>query len=157
MNNGRGWVIAGALGVVLAASGAVVLGGKQQWWLEPLLMGMSSDAVFFGAAALTVYPAADAFGFAVYLVTATDNDPVNPRSTSQLLTITINPINDVPVAYDRELVVAEAVEQRVHDLRVTDQLDRDAAPRFGHVVVADAVVIALDGNDQQAIDLTDIR
>src|SRR5690606_2470907 len=63
-----------------------------------------------GTGILTVYPAADAFGFAVYLVTATDNDPDNPRSTSRLLTITINPVNDVPVAYDRALNVDEAVE-----------------------------------------------
>ena len=39
--------------VAFFLAGLVVLGGKQQWWLEPLLMGMSSDAVFFGAAALT--------------------------------------------------------------------------------------------------------
>jgi len=39
--------------VAFFLAGLVVLGGKQQWWLEPLLMKMSSDAVFFGAAALT--------------------------------------------------------------------------------------------------------
>ncbi len=39
--------------VAFFLAGLVVLGGKQQWWLEPLLMNMSSDAVFFGAAALT--------------------------------------------------------------------------------------------------------
>src|SRR5690606_37415165 len=39
--------------VAFFLAGLVVLGGKQQWWLEPLLMSMSSDAVFFGAAALT--------------------------------------------------------------------------------------------------------
>ncbi len=39
--------------VAFFLAGLVVLGGMQAWWLEPLLMGMSSDAVFFGAAALT--------------------------------------------------------------------------------------------------------
>ena len=39
--------------VAFFLAGLVVLGGKQQWWLEPVLMSMSSDAVFFGAAALT--------------------------------------------------------------------------------------------------------
>jgi len=33
-------------------AGLVVLGGLQQWWLEPLLMSLSSDAVFWGATAL---------------------------------------------------------------------------------------------------------
>jgi hypothetical protein len=34
-------------------AGLVVLGGQQQWWLQPLLLGMSSDAVYYGATALT--------------------------------------------------------------------------------------------------------
>jgi predicted cation transporter len=34
-------------------AGLVVLGGQQRWWLEPLLTGMDSNTVFFGAAALT--------------------------------------------------------------------------------------------------------
>ena len=36
-------------------AGLVVLGGQQQWWLQPLLMSMSSDAVFIGATALTAF------------------------------------------------------------------------------------------------------
>lgn len=39
--------------VAFFLAGLVVLGGQQQWWLQPLLMEMSPDAVFFGAAALT--------------------------------------------------------------------------------------------------------
>lgn len=39
--------------VAFFLAGLVILGGQQQWWLQPLLMDMSSDAVFFGAAALT--------------------------------------------------------------------------------------------------------
>jgi hypothetical protein len=39
--------------VAFFLAGLVVLGGQQQWWLEPLLMRMSADAVFFGATALT--------------------------------------------------------------------------------------------------------
>jgi len=39
--------------VAFFLAGLVVLGGQQQWWLEPLLMSMSADAVFFGATALT--------------------------------------------------------------------------------------------------------
>jgi len=39
--------------VAFFLGGLVVLGGQQQWWLQPLLVNMSSDAVFYGATALT--------------------------------------------------------------------------------------------------------
>ena len=39
--------------VAFFLAGLVVLGGQQRWWLEPLLRGMSTDTVFFGATALT--------------------------------------------------------------------------------------------------------
>jgi Putative Na+/H+ antiporter len=39
--------------VAFFLAGLVVLGGQQRWWLEPLLRGMDSDAVFYGAVALT--------------------------------------------------------------------------------------------------------
>jgi predicted cation transporter len=41
--------------VAFFLAGLVVLGGQQRWWLEPVLMGMSSDAVFYGATALTAF------------------------------------------------------------------------------------------------------
>lgn len=42
-----------ALLVAFFLAGLVVLGGLQQWWLEPLLMGMNANTVYFGATALT--------------------------------------------------------------------------------------------------------
>ena len=39
--------------VAFFLAGLVVLGGQQQWWLQPLLMQMDANAVFYGAAALT--------------------------------------------------------------------------------------------------------
>jgi len=39
--------------VAFFLAGLVVLGGQQQWWLQPVLMSMSSEAVFFGATLLT--------------------------------------------------------------------------------------------------------
>lgn len=42
-----------ALLVAFFLAGLVVLGGVQQWWLEPVLMGMNANSVFYGAAALT--------------------------------------------------------------------------------------------------------
>jgi len=42
-----------ALLVAFFLAGLVVLGGLQQWWLQPILMGMDATAVFFGATALT--------------------------------------------------------------------------------------------------------
>ena len=42
-----------ALLVAFFLAGLVVLGGQQAWWLQPLLLGLSADAVFYGATALT--------------------------------------------------------------------------------------------------------
>jgi hypothetical protein len=39
--------------VAFFLAGLVVLGGLQQWWLEPVLLSMDNNAVFFGATALT--------------------------------------------------------------------------------------------------------
>jgi hypothetical protein len=39
--------------VAFFLSGLVVLGGVQRWWLQPLLMNMTSTGVYFGATALT--------------------------------------------------------------------------------------------------------
>ncbi|WP_249384131.1 putative Na+/H+ antiporter [Chitinivorax sp. B] len=39
--------------VAFFLAGLVVLGGQQQWWLQPLLLKMSADAVYFGATMLT--------------------------------------------------------------------------------------------------------
>ncbi|MBN9697748.1 MAG: putative Na+/H+ antiporter [Zoogloea sp.] len=41
--------------VAFFLAGLVVLGGQQQWWLQPLLMSMSSSAVFVGATVLTAF------------------------------------------------------------------------------------------------------
>ncbi|MBY0242847.1 MAG: putative Na+/H+ antiporter [Burkholderiaceae bacterium] len=42
-----------ALLVAFFLAGLVVLGGQQAWWLEPLLLSLNEDAVFYGTAALT--------------------------------------------------------------------------------------------------------
>ena len=42
-----------ALLVAFFLAGLVVLGGQQSWWLQPLLMGLSADDVFYGATVLT--------------------------------------------------------------------------------------------------------
>ncbi len=42
-----------ALLVAFFLAGLVVLGGLQQWWLQPILMNMDATAVFFGATLLT--------------------------------------------------------------------------------------------------------
>ncbi|MFZ9408129.1 MAG: putative Na+/H+ antiporter [Burkholderiaceae bacterium] len=42
-----------ALLVAFFLAGLVVLGGQQAWWLQPLLMTLNADAVFYGAVALT--------------------------------------------------------------------------------------------------------
>jgi predicted cation transporter len=39
--------------VAFFLGGLVVLGGMQQWWLQPLLLSMNETTVYFGATALT--------------------------------------------------------------------------------------------------------
>lgn len=39
--------------VAFFLAGLVVLGGQQQWWLQPLLTGMDATTVYFGATILT--------------------------------------------------------------------------------------------------------
>lgn len=42
-----------ALLVAFFLAGLVVLGGMQQWWLQPLISGMDAQVLFFGALGLT--------------------------------------------------------------------------------------------------------
>ncbi len=46
-------IIREALLVAFFLAGLVVLGGMQQWWLQPIISGMSPQALFLGATALT--------------------------------------------------------------------------------------------------------
>lgn len=46
-------IIKEALLVAFFLAGLVVLGGMQQWWLQPLVANMSPNVLFFGATALT--------------------------------------------------------------------------------------------------------
>lgn len=39
--------------VAFFLAGLVVLGGLQQWWLQPVLLSMDADSIFFGATLLT--------------------------------------------------------------------------------------------------------
>jgi Na+/H+ antiporter NhaD/arsenite permease-like protein len=41
--------------VAFFLGGLVVLGGMQQWWLQPVLMSMDSHSVFIGTAVLTAF------------------------------------------------------------------------------------------------------
>jgi hypothetical protein len=46
-------VLKEALLVAFFLAGLVVLGGMQQWWLQPVVSGMSPEVLYVGAAALT--------------------------------------------------------------------------------------------------------
>ncbi len=46
-------IVREALLVAFFLAGLVVLGGLQQWWLQPLIEGMAPGTLFIGAAALT--------------------------------------------------------------------------------------------------------
>jgi len=44
-----------ALLVAFFLAGLVVIGGVQQWWLQPVLVSLSDNAVYFGATILTAF------------------------------------------------------------------------------------------------------
>lgn len=49
----RALILRDALMVAFFLAGLVVLGGVQQWWLEPVLLSLSSSSVYYGATLLT--------------------------------------------------------------------------------------------------------
>lgn len=63
-----------ALLVAFFLAGLVVLGGQQSWWLQPLLMGLSADAVFYGATVLTAITDNAALTYLASLVPGTSDD-----------------------------------------------------------------------------------
>ncbi|NGM88933.1 hypothetical protein G5B35_16625 [Parapusillimonas sp. SGNA-6] len=63
-----------ALLVAFFLAGLVVLGGQQQWWLEPVLMGMDANTVYFGATALTAITDNAALTYLGSLVEGLDPD-----------------------------------------------------------------------------------
>lgn len=48
-------IVREALLVAFFLAGLVMLGGQQQWWLQPVLLSMSNDEVFVGATILTAF------------------------------------------------------------------------------------------------------
>ncbi len=63
-----------ALLVAFFLAGLVVLGGQQAWWLQPMLMGLSADAVFYGATALTAITDNAALTYLASLVPGLSDD-----------------------------------------------------------------------------------
>ncbi|ELP32061.1 hypothetical protein RBSWK_04009, partial [Rhodopirellula baltica SWK14] len=80
----------------------------------------ASDPILDENGVLTLTPNANAYGYAVFEITVTDDgksydsatgqlEP-DPQSVTRVLTVHITPVNDAPVTFDRELEVDEAVE-----------------------------------------------
>jgi hypothetical protein len=63
-----------ALLVAFFLAGLVVLGGQQSWWLQPLLLGLDADAVFYGATALTAITDNAALTYLASLVPGLSDD-----------------------------------------------------------------------------------
>ena len=67
-------IVREALLVGFFLAGLVVLGGLQQWWLQPLLQGMSAGAVFYGTTVLTAFTDNAALTYLASLVQGLDED-----------------------------------------------------------------------------------
>jgi len=62
--------------VGLFLAGLVVLGGMQEWWLQPLLSNLSATALYYGATALTAFTDNAAL---TYLGSLVDNLPADAK------------------------------------------------------------------------------
>lgn len=95
-----------AILVAFFLAGLVVLGGLQQWWLQPVLMGMDADSVFFGATALTALTDNAALTYLGSLVDGLDADfkvaLVAGAVTGGGLTVIANAPNPAGVAILRD-------------------------------------------------------
>ncbi len=95
-----------ALLVAFFLAGLVVLGGQQQWWLQPVLMSMSSDQVFAGAMTLTAFTDNAALTYLGSLVNGLSDDfkyaLVAGAVTGGGLTVIANAPNPAGIAILRE-------------------------------------------------------
>ncbi len=87
-------------------AGLVVLGGQQQWWLQPVLMSMDANSIFFGATALTAITDNAALTYLGSLVDGLEPDfkvaLVAGAVTGGGLTVIANAPNPAGVAILRE-------------------------------------------------------
>jgi Na+/H+ antiporter NhaD/arsenite permease-like protein len=99
--------------VALFLAGLVVLGGHQQWWLSPLLHGMDSDTVYFGATALTAVTDNAALTYLASLVGGLGDDfkysVVAGAVTGGGLTVIANAPNPAGFAILRSQFTDEAI------------------------------------------------
>jgi len=99
--------------VAFFLAGLVVLGGQQQWWLQPLLMSMSSDQMFLGATLLTAVTDNAALTYLGSLVDGLSDDLkyalVSGAVTGGGLTVIANAPNPAGVAILRTHFDNEAI------------------------------------------------
>lgn len=92
--------------VAFFLAGLVVLGGQQQWWLQPVLMSMDANSIFFGATALTAITDNAALTYLGSLVDGLEPDfkvaLVAGAVTGGGLTVIANAPNPAGVAILRE-------------------------------------------------------
>ncbi len=104
--------------VAFFLAGLVVLGGQQQWWLQPVLMSMSSDQVFLGATILTAFTDNAALTYLGSLVEGLSDSfkyaLVTGAVTGGGLTIIANAPNPAGIAILR----GHFDEESVHPLRL---------------------------------------
>ncbi len=99
--------------VAFFLAGLVVLGGQQQWWLQPLLMSMTSDQMFLGATLLTAVTDNAALTYLGSLVEGLSDDLkyalVSGAVTGGGLTLIANAPNPAGIAILRNHFDDEAV------------------------------------------------
>ncbi|TWT66373.1 dockerin type I domain-containing protein [Allorhodopirellula solitaria] len=79
---------------------------------------LAGDPTLSLSGTLSIEPMADAFGTAVYEITLTDSEGAT-TTPKPLLTISIDAVNDQPIAYNRSIIMDEAVEPATASQMIT--------------------------------------
>jgi hypothetical protein len=100
--------------VAFFLAGLMVLGGQQQWWLQPLLMSMDSHQMFFGATFLTAITDNAALTYLGSLVEGLSDELkyalVSGAVTGGGLTVIANAPNPAGIAILRDHFDSKAVQ-----------------------------------------------
>ena len=110
---------------------------------------MTQSPVVTDTGGLTVFPAPDAVGTAVYVIRGTDDHPTNPMSTDATLTVHVRPVNDAP-RFDENV----AGTSDINDIDEAYSVARQINPGTGEIVDA-TITYTLREDNTQAFGATE--
>ncbi|MEO1524863.1 MAG: tandem-95 repeat protein [Planctomycetota bacterium] len=110
---------------------------------------MTQSPVVTSTGGLTVFPAPDAVGTAIYVIRGTDDHPTNPQSTDATVTVHVRPVNDAP-RFDANVAGTSDANGPDEAYTVARQID----PTTGDIVDA-TITYTLREDNTQALGVTE--